>query len=72
MSMDYIIKFYRVPAYRGRVVVFQNGTEGGVRMVITGSDGQYLLMRPVDEPKAKSKRFHPTWNINYHPEGPEA
>lgn len=56
--MDYIRLRYGVPAKRGGRIRYakEEGT-------ITGSDGGYLLVK-IDGEK-RSKRFHPTWNIEY-------
>lgn len=56
--MEYIRLKYRVPAKRGARIKYS-----GIPGKITGSDGGYLLIK-LDGEK-KSKRFHPTWNIEY-------
>ena len=56
--MDYIRLRYGVPAKRGARIKYGNafGT-------ITGADGGYLCIR-LDGEK-RSKRYHPTWRIEY-------
>ena len=64
MSLSYIRRFYKVPAFRGaRIKAIQRlGT-------ITGSDGAYIRVRLDDE--KRSKLYHPTWCMEYLPAGPE-
>lgn len=63
--MEYIRSHYGVPARRGAKVIFTDPKLGNMAMVITGSRGQYILLRPANDPKAASKPYHPTWNILY-------
>ena len=56
--MDYIRRYYGVPAKRFGRVKFQ-GKPG----TITGSDGAYLRVR-LDGQKRVGK-YHPTWEIEY-------
>jgi hypothetical protein len=68
MSMKYIREHYGVPAFRGRIVVYHHDTLGDVRMVIVGSKGQYLRLRPEDPrltPIIGRRNYHPTWNVTY-------
>lgn len=59
MSLEYIRKFYDVPATEGeRVIVFS-----GQRGAIIGAVDSYLLIRLDGEKRVKS--FHPDWNIDY-------
>lgn len=58
MSMDYIRRYYGVPAKRGARITFE-GKPG----VITGSRGQYLIVRLDGDRKADI--YHPTWHIEY-------
>jgi len=56
--MDYIRLVYGVPAKRGASIKYC-----GMAGKITGADGGYLLIK-LDGEK-RSKRYHPTWNIEY-------
>lgn len=56
--MDYIRKYYNVPAKRGGRVEFE-GRPG----TITGSVNGYLRIRLDGE--NRSRRYHPTWEIKY-------
>lgn len=58
MSMDYIRRYYGVPAKRGGRVI-ANGKPG----VIVGAQGQYLRVR-IDGEKAVGN-WHPDWNMIY-------
>lgn len=65
MSMEYIRRYYGVPAKRGGRVRY---TPDGNRYlahegVIVGSRGAHLRVRMGDEKKAGS--YHPTWQIEY-------
>lgn len=62
MSMEYIRRVYGVPAKRGMRVVF-DGNGQNMAGTITGSSGQYLLIRITGQ--QQSKLFHPTWSIRY-------
>lgn len=57
-KMDYIRRFYGVPAKRGRRVRFK-----GVPGTITGSCNARLRIR-LDGDK-RSGVYHPTWEIEY-------
>jgi hypothetical protein len=63
MSLDYIRKTYSVPAFRGRRIRYRSGPEG----VITGSNGAYLRVK-LDGDNHPGL-FHPTWKIEYLPQG---
>jgi hypothetical protein len=56
--MEYIRKYYNVPAKRGGRVDYQ-----GRLGIITGSVNGYLRIR-LDGEK-HSRRYHPTWKIKY-------
>lgn len=56
--MDYIRRYYKVPAKRGGKVLFK-GQQGK----ITGHYGPYLRIRL--EGQRRSGIFHPTWEIEY-------
>ncbi|KTC71467.1 hypothetical protein Lqui_2124 [Legionella quinlivanii] len=58
MSMQYIRRYYKVPAKRGQKVI-ANGQLG----VITGSRGAYLRIRL--EKEKKSSLYHPIWEMQY-------
>ena len=58
--MEYIRLRYGVPAKRGAKIKYC-GQPGK----ITGCDSGYLLIK-LDGEK-RSKRYHPTWNIEYVP-----
>lgn len=68
MSLEYIRKFYGVPAKRGmRFRAWHMEYDGrNYRCgVITGSDpGGYVRVR-IDGERRKSRIFHPTWNTEY-------
>lgn len=59
MSMEYIRKYYGVPAKRGGRVaaIGKTGT-------ICGTSGPHLRVRLDGETFARI--FHPTWNMVYH------
>lgn len=63
MSLDYIRRHYKVPAYRGRIITYR-----GRRARIVGSDQQYLKLRFTGTDRPSRGRFHPTWEINYSPD----
>ncbi len=56
--MDYIRRYYNVPAKRGSRVRFK-----GKLGTITGSRYAYLRIR-LDSEKS-SRLYHPTWEIEY-------
>ena len=56
--MEYIRKYYKVPAKRGCKVI-ANGKPG----IITGSRGAHLRIR-IDGEKG-SRIYHPTWRMKY-------
>ena len=65
MSMQYIRKYYGVPAKRGGRIVYTGGylpREG----TIVGSIGAHLKLRLDGDNKASA--FHPTWEIEYRTE----
>lgn len=62
MSMDYIRKTYKVPAARGRRVIY-SGEGRPIEGVITGSSSAYLRIQLAD--RATSSLFHPTWKLEY-------
>lgn len=57
MSMDYVRRYYRVPAKRGGRVKF-----AGDLATITGSDGARLRIRCDDGARLI---VHPTWRMEY-------
>lgn len=59
MSMNYIRRYYAVPAKRGMRV-----TVDGYSGTIVGSYGQYLRVRVDGEKHAGL--WHPTWRVEYH------
>lgn len=63
MSLEYIRKFYGVPATRGAKVRYKSSQFGFKEGTIVGSRDAYVLVR-LDGHK-KSRSFHPTWNIEY-------
>jgi hypothetical protein len=63
-GLEYVRDYYGVPAVIGRRVE-ADGREG----VITGGDGQYLLVRIAGE-NAPS-RWHPMWRMHYFIEASE-
>lgn len=69
MSLEYIRKTYKVPAKRGRLVVYHAQDGDDIQGVIVGASGQYLRVR-LGYNKHTS-RFHPTWNLHYLPDGPD-
>ncbi len=62
MSMQYIRKFYGVPAKRGGRVVY-SGRGTARHGTICGSRDAYLLVR-LDGDK-RSKPMHPQWMMEY-------
>lgn len=68
MSMEYIRRYYWVPAKRGgrvRLGLAFGSVFGGRTGTIVSADGQYLRVRvdtPVDH---KPLRLHPTWELTY-------
>lgn len=62
MSMDYIRRFYGVPAKRGTRVQYTNAVKA-VQGTIVGSRGQYLRVR-WDETGC-THTMHPTWMMVY-------
>jgi hypothetical protein len=63
MSMEYIRRYYGVPAKRGARVAYTGSKGVTVTGVITGSDCQYLRIRLDGE--RRSFRYHPTWELTY-------
>lgn len=60
MSLEYIRKFYEVPAHIGGRVKFKD------RMgTITGANGPHLLITLDGDNFAGS--YHPTWKVDYSP-----
>jgi hypothetical protein len=59
MSLEWIRRYYSVPAKRGGRITFR-GESGR----ITGSRGQYLLARLDAEPKILLN-LHATWEVVY-------
>ena len=58
MGLDYVRKFYGVPAKRGgRVVV------AGRRGTITSASDSYIMVRFDGE--STPRRCHPTWRVTY-------
>ncbi len=66
MSMEYIRKFYNVPAKRGAEVTIKTPKMGDIKGVIVASRGAYLRIR-TSLPKSKILTYHPTDHIEYHP-----
>ncbi len=62
MSLDYIRRFYGVPAKRGGRIRFQ-----GRGATIIGANSQYLRVRLDDGTRAL---LHPTWEVEYPPPAP--
>ena len=61
-SLGYVRSYYKVPARRGmRVTV--DGRPG----TLTSGDGHYIRVRFDGE--RRSAPCHPTWRVNYAPEG---
>ena len=60
--MDYIRRYYRVPAKRGGRVIYHDGPTDRPG-VITSAQGQYLRIRL--DGRTRSDIFHPTWRITY-------
>jgi len=57
--MDYIRKYYNVPAKRGGRVIYASSGYG----TIVGRYNTYLRIR-IDGEK-QIKLYHPTWNLTY-------
>ena len=64
MSMEYIRRYYSVPAKRGGRVMWKTATMSK-RMTgtITSARGAYIMVRP--DGKRHPITLHPTWNIEY-------
>ena len=60
--MDYIRKYYKVPAKRGGRVIYTGGTKPQYGTIL-GASGAYLVIR-LDGHR-DPQTFHPTWRIEY-------
>lgn len=58
MSMEYIRRYYGVPAKRGMTITFQ-----GEPCVIVGSQGAHLRVRVSW--RKRPVPIHPTWEVVY-------
>lgn len=66
-ELEYISRYYGVPAKKGQRIEFE-GVVGGVkRGVITGASGPHLKVR-LDGDKS-SGIYHPTWKMKYLKDG---
>ena len=62
MSMEYIRRTYGVPAKRGALVEFTNGSYC-LAAAIARSDGHYIWLR--DAAGRITGPYHPTWGMKY-------
>ena len=60
--MEYVRKYYGVPAKRGMKVTYTGGSKPKTG-VITSAPGAKLMIR-MDGMKF-SRRYHPTWELTY-------
>ena len=63
MSMEYIRRYYGVPAKRGGRVTYTGGAKKTVQGTIVASRGQYLRVRWDEGDQVKT--MHPTWMLVY-------
>ncbi len=63
MSMEYIRKYYKVPAKRGAKVRVTSSHGKDIKFdgTIVASEGAYLRIKI----NGKVGTYHPTWNIEY-------
>lgn len=66
MSIDYIRRYYGVPAKKGGRVEYTGGAKP-VLGTICGADGAHLTIR-LDGMK-HTMPYHPTWKLRYLEEG---
>ena len=59
-SLDYIRRYYNVPAYQGQQVTYR-----GDPAVVVGAKDQYLKLRFQNQKATDPRLFHPTWKIEY-------
>ena len=64
MSMDYIRRYYKVPARRGARVEY-TGEQEPQQGTITSSEGARVRIRMDGEKHAGI--YHPTWEMRYLP-----
>ena len=62
MSMEWIKRNYSVPVKKGARVEYTGGKKPKLG-TITGTEGQYILIR-LDAEKV-SHPYHPTWKLRY-------
>lgn len=66
MSMEYIRKYYGVPAKRGGKLRYSGGPGAPVSAEIIGTKGAYLKCRIIEGMNSGLKTLlHPTWKIEY-------
>ena len=59
MSLPYVRRFYKVPAFRGRVIHF----EGRPAQIMSAT--AHLHVRFLDARKPRYGWLHPTWHTDY-------
>ncbi len=69
LVMDYIRRYYGVPAKRGGRVVYSGGKNGERMGTIKSARGGYLMIL-LDGDKHPGT-FHPTWKLDYVVNEPE-
>lgn len=69
MSIEYIRKTYGVPAKRGGRVRYTGAKEPQLGTIVA-TDGAYLKIRL--DGKKHALPYHPTWELEYLPEGASA
>lgn len=65
MSLSYIRKYYKVPAYRGAPVCYHAPDSAPKYGKITSSYVSYIKIKFDNETKTHNCPFHPTWCITY-------
>jgi hypothetical protein len=69
MSMDYICKYYDVPAKSGGRIRYSGGRQSSEGTIVA-AQGAHLLIRLDGDDDAMP--YHPTWKIEYLPDAPAA
>ena len=69
MSMEYIRKFYRVPAKRGGRVEYTGDGAPELGTIRSAKEGRLNVQL---DGVSHAMPFHPTWKLRYLPAAPEA
>ncbi|MES2157510.1 MAG: hypothetical protein V4512_06870 [Pseudomonadota bacterium] len=67
MSMDYICRYYDVPAKSGGRIRYSGGRHPAEGTIVS-AEGAHLLIRLDGQEEAMP--YHPTWKIEYLPDSP--